>query len=102
MVVVPNHKQVEGYTPTQIAGLKAADPGAKVNLIEAPQVNSSGDAKLSYPIEVPPGRNGHQPQLAIQYDSSRGNGWLGNGWGLDPPSIDIDTPLERAALRHQP
>jgi Salmonella virulence plasmid 65kDa B protein len=90
-VNVPNHQQVEGYTPTTISGLKAADPGAKVNLIEPPQVNSTGAAKLSYPIELPPGRNGHQPSLAIGYDSSRGNGWLGTGWGLDVPSIDIDT-----------
>src|SRR5262249_51716242 len=91
MVVVPNHQQVEGYTPTTIPSLKAADPGAKINLIEAPQANSSGDAKLTYPIELPPGRNGHQPQLTVQYDSSRGNGWLGTGWGLDIPSIEIDT-----------
>src|SRR5215831_1813243 len=91
VVNVPNHQQVEGYTPTTISGLKAADPGAKINLIETPQANSTGDAKLSYPIEVPPGRNGHQPSLAIGYDSSRGNGWLGTGWGLDIPSIEIDT-----------
>src|SRR5262249_52009936 len=31
VVVVPNHPQVEGYTPTRISGLKAADPGAKIN-----------------------------------------------------------------------
>src|SRR5260370_25808694 len=48
VVNVPNHQQVEGYTPTQIAGLKAADPGAKVNLIQAPQANSTGDANRSY------------------------------------------------------
>src|SRR5215472_8635319 len=91
VVNVPNHQQVEGYTPTTFTGMKAADPGAKINLIEAPQANSTGDAKLRYPIEVPPGRDGHQPSLAIGYDSSRGNGWLGTGWGLDIPSIEIDT-----------
>src|SRR5262249_46504118 len=58
VVNVPNHQQVEGYTPTTISSFKAADPGAKINLIEAPQANSTGDAKLSYPIEAPPGRNG--------------------------------------------
>src|SRR5499427_4377893 len=91
VVTVPNHQQVEGYTPTTFSGLKAADPGAKINMIEAPQANSTGDANLSYPIEVPPGRNGHQPSLAVTYNSSHGNGWLGTGWGLDIPSIDIDT-----------
>ena len=32
-----------------------------------------------------------QPQLAIQYNSSGGNGWLGLGWDLSVPSISIDT-----------
>src|SRR6516165_3650516 len=29
VVTVPNHQQVEGYTPTMFSGMKAADPGAK-------------------------------------------------------------------------
>src|SRR5215472_8302695 len=91
VVNVPNHQQLEGYTPTTFSGMKAADPGAKVNLIALPQASSSGDANLSYPIEVPPGRNGRQPSLAITYNSSQGNGWLGTGWSLDLASIDIDT-----------
>src|SRR5262245_5114143 len=82
VVVTPDHPQVQGFVPTQLSNLKAADPGAKINLIDAPQVNSSGDARFSYPIELPPGRNGHQPSLAIGYDSSHGNGWLGMGWDL--------------------
>jgi Salmonella virulence plasmid 65kDa B protein len=91
VVVVPEHAKLEGFTPPHLSDLKAADPGAKINLIEPPQLNSTGDARLSYPIELPAGRNSHQPHLAIQYDSSRGNGWLGNGWSLDIPSVEIDT-----------
>jgi RHS repeat-associated protein len=90
-VVVPEHPQVESFNPTRIADLKAADPGAKINLIEPPRGNSTGDARLSYPIEVPAGRNGLQPHLAIQYDSARANGWLGIGWDIAIPSIEIDT-----------
>jgi RHS repeat-associated protein len=90
-VAVPEHPQVESFTPTRIADLKAADPGAKINLIEPPQANATGDTRLRYPIEVPAGRNGLQPQLAVQYDSARGNGWLGMGWDLAIPSIEIDT-----------
>ena len=90
-VVVPDHPQVASFNPNQIADLKAADPGAKINLIEPPQANASGDARVSYPIEVPAGRNGMQPQLAISYDSSRGNGWLGVGWDLAIAAIEIDT-----------
>src|SRR5262245_52209007 len=90
-VVVPDHPQVESFTPTRIAVLKAADPGAKINLIEPPQANATGDARRNYPIELPAGRNGLQPELATHYDSARSNGWLGLGWDLTISSIDIDT-----------
>jgi len=68
------------FNPTSMKDIKAADPGAQINLIEPPKVNNMGDARLSYPIEVPPGRQGLQPQLSINYNSSGGNGWLGVGW----------------------
>src|SRR5262249_44254573 len=44
-----------------------------------------------YPIEVPPGRDGIQPRLAVTYSSSGGNGWLGLGWDLPAPSVAVDT-----------
>jgi hypothetical protein len=50
-----------------------------VNLIAPPGVDNQGENRLSYPIEVPGGRNGLQPQLAVTYNSSAPNGWLG-GW----------------------
>ncbi|HYJ98139.1 MAG TPA: SpvB/TcaC N-terminal domain-containing protein, partial [Burkholderiaceae bacterium] len=90
-VVVPDHPQVASFNPNQIADLKAADPGAKINLIEPPQANASGDARVSYPIELPAGRNGLQPQLALAYNSAGGNSWLGLGWDIAIPSIEIDT-----------
>src|SRR5262249_38630021 len=68
-VNVPNHQQVEAYPPTTSSGMQAPDPGAKVTLIPPPQADSTGDAKLSYPIEVPLGRNGQQPSLGIGYSS---------------------------------
>ncbi|HER20287.1 MAG TPA: hypothetical protein ENO14_04480, partial [Chromatiales bacterium] len=90
-IVVPDHPEAASFNPTQIKDIKAADPGAGINLIEPPQANNRGDANLSYPIEIPPGRGGMQPQLAIQYNSGGGNGWLGLGWDLSVPSFSVDT-----------
>jgi len=90
-ITVPESPQISDFTPTTIKDIKAADPGANINLIEPPKATNMGDANLNYPIEVPPGRNGLQPQLAISYSSGGGNGWLGLGWDLSVPSISVDT-----------
>ncbi|MDT3706352.1 MAG: SpvB/TcaC N-terminal domain-containing protein, partial [Thiobacillus sp.] len=90
-LTVPDHPETTSYNATQMKDIKAADPGAGINLIEPPQANNMGDARLSYPIEIPPGRLGMQPQLAVQYNSAGGNGWMGMGWDLSTPSITIDT-----------
>ncbi|MGD9367967.1 MAG: FG-GAP-like repeat-containing protein, partial [Desulfobacteraceae bacterium] len=51
-------------------------------------VNSvMGSYGYSYPIQVPPGRGGLSPELAITYSSMAGNGWLGLGWDLSIGSI---------------
>ncbi|MDY6841621.1 MAG: SpvB/TcaC N-terminal domain-containing protein, partial [Pseudomonadota bacterium] len=91
VIQIPDSPQNTQFNPTQIKDIKAADPGAKVNLIEPPQANNMGDARLSYPIEVPPGRQGMQPQLAVQYSSGGGHSWLGHGWDLGTQAITIDT-----------
>ncbi|MDH4275226.1 MAG: hypothetical protein OEW08_09325, partial [Gammaproteobacteria bacterium] len=90
-IVVPEHPQVADFNPTSIKDIKAADPGAAINLIEPPQANNSGDASLNYPLELPAGRNGMQPQLSIAYNSGGGNGWLGVGWDLSVPSVSVET-----------
>jgi len=90
-ITVPDHPQALHHNPTSIKDIKAADPGAGINLIEPPVANNMGDARLSYPIEVPPGRVGMQPDLALTYNSSGGNGWVGLGWDLNVPSITVET-----------
>ena len=52
---------------------------------------ASGLPSLSYPLEVPPGRAGHAPQLALHYHAGGGVGLLGLGWSLDLPAIERST-----------
>ncbi|MDU9049340.1 MAG: SpvB/TcaC N-terminal domain-containing protein [Candidatus Electrothrix sp. Rat3] len=91
VVQVPESPEKVNFSPTQIKDIKVSNPAAKVNLIEPPQANNQGDARLSYPLEVPPGRQGLQPQLAVQYSSGGGNGWMGMGWDLSTQAVSIDT-----------
>ncbi|MDJ0763895.1 MAG: SpvB/TcaC N-terminal domain-containing protein [Myxococcota bacterium] len=83
-------------TPTllssnSVAGIQTPDPLAGIDLIEPPTAQGHGSAQLIYPLRVPPGRNGMAPDLALVYDSDRGNGWMGMGWGIDLSSIEVDT-----------
>ncbi|HBG69166.1 MAG: hypothetical protein A2W93_07790 [Bacteroidetes bacterium GWF2_43_63] len=87
----PESPQTQAFTPTSMKDMKYADPIAHINMMSPPQANNSGTANLSLPIQVPAGRQGMQPQLAITYNSEGGNGWLGVGWGMNTPSISIDT-----------
>ena len=52
---------------------------------------ASGLPSLSYPLEVPPGRAGHVPQLAPHHHAGGGAGVLGLGWSLDLPAIERST-----------
>lgn len=90
-VAVPEHPEGMSFNPNQIKDIQAADPSAGINVISPPGANNQGDNQLSYPIEVPPGRRGMQPELGVNYDSSRGSGWMGLGWDLNVPAISVDT-----------
>jgi RHS repeat-associated protein len=90
-VRVPDHSNVESLDPNAMKDIHAASPTSGINLIEPPTPNSTGDAKLTYPIQVPPGRQGMEPRLDLTYDSSAANGWLGLGWELPVPTVTVDT-----------
>ena len=100
IVVAPEHPQSQSFNPNQIRDIQAADPGARVTRIEPPEGTSRGDASLAYPMELPPGRRGLTPELALSYDSGRGNGWVGVGWDMPMRAISIDTRW--GAARYHP
>ncbi len=52
---------------------------------------NTGAANVSVPIEVPPGRNGMAPNLALTYNSNKRNGWIGVGWNIKTSFIQRNT-----------
>lgn len=91
IIKVPEAPETQAYTPTSIKDIKAADPSSGIVVIDPSQANSKGVASANFPLKLPAGRKGMQPQLAIQYNSEGGNGWLGLGWDLPIPFVGIDT-----------
>ncbi|MFA7061591.1 MAG: FG-GAP-like repeat-containing protein, partial [Pedobacter sp.] len=51
----------------------------------------TGAMSYQIPIEVPLGRNGMEPGLALTYSSRNGNGWLGQGWEMEVGAIERST-----------
>lgn len=87
---------VPGATPGELGEadlteLQYADPTENLAIIAPPESNNDGSARLAYPLQVPAGRAGLQPDLTLQYDSSGGSGWVGTGWDLTVSSIVVDT-----------
>ncbi|MEO3809569.1 RHS repeat-associated core domain-containing protein [Sphaerisporangium sp. B11E5] len=53
--------------------------------------SASGSFRYEYPIEVPPGRKGQQPRVALEYDSSAPvHGGVAAGWRLPVPVVVAD------------
>ncbi|MCA9232267.1 MAG: hypothetical protein KDA57_16585, partial [Planctomycetales bacterium] len=66
------------------------DPTLSAKLAEQSLVNLfQGAAEFSFPLTLPPGINGHTPQLALRYSShqTRQNGSVGFGWDLELGAI---------------
>ena len=58
----------------------------------APLVDeATGLAGVALPIDVPPGRHGMQPTLALHYSSAAGPGNAGDGFSLEAGSIERST-----------
>ena len=91
VIVAPESPETSAFTPTMMNDIKAADPTSKINIIMPPTANNRGSANLTYPFEMPPARNGMQPQVALSYNSDGGSGWVGEGWDISIPTIAVDT-----------
>ena len=91
IIKVPESPETSNYVPTGISDLKAADPSAGIQQIEAPTANQNGTAALAYQFAVPEGRAGISAGAGLQYSSDGGSGFVGYGWSLPVQSIDIET-----------
>ena len=81
----------DGLGASSQGSLQYADPSSQIDLVQPPAANNQGDAQVTFPISVPPGRAGVQPDLSLSYSSSAGNSWLGLGWDLSVGSVSVDT-----------
>lgn len=90
-LTLPDEPASASFNPNSMKELAKADPAAEIVLIQAPEGGPGGEASLNYPLVIPDGRGSLQPELAVTYSSGSGNGWLGLGWDLKMPSIEIST-----------
>ena len=75
----------------EMDGLQFADPTEQLVIIEPPEANNQGTAEVEYPLGLPPGRAGMEPDLALTYDSTNGSSWVGVGWDLGVGAVSVDT-----------
>ena len=93
VIKVPEMPESKAFVPTMMTDLPDPDPMKGIPMIAAPTPNNRGTAELTYPIELPKGRNGLQPNIDLHYSSANAgsNGILGPGWSINFPAITIDT-----------
>lgn len=87
----PESPDTSGFTPTSISEIKATSPFIGVQPIAPVSAGNDGAASTSFSIEIPSGRGGMQPSIQIQYSNEGGFSWLGTGWNISLPSVNIDT-----------
>ena len=76
----PSSKEISAPSSTTSTGSGASELGISSASFKVDDFTGAGHG--SYPIIVPPGRNGLNPNLSLNYLSAEANGWLGVGWDL--------------------
>jgi hypothetical protein len=80
-----------GADPPKASDIKAGDASVSTQ---------TGALQYSYAIQVPPGRNGMAPSLALSYSSQAPTyGGVASGWAMSIPSISEDQTHGRLATR---
>ncbi|MFN2428014.1 MAG: SpvB/TcaC N-terminal domain-containing protein, partial [Candidatus Binatia bacterium] len=93
MMLIPAGTTRAQSIPGHAPGSQTGDTGgAYTGLASSPEANLfTGVAQTSIPIEVPPGRLGLAPVLALAYSSNAGASAYGHGWTLALPRIHRST-----------
>jgi len=91
VVKQPESPETGANAQTDFNDMPIANPGSKINLIAPPTPNQQGTTNVKYPIEIPAGIGGFQPNISIVYNSDNKFGWAGTGWDIPLETIDIDT-----------
>src|SRR5688572_26332367 len=60
---------------------------------------ATGAGSFTVPLPLTAGRSGFGPRLALTYDSGRGNGPFGYGWGL--PLASVTRRTDRGVPRYR-
>jgi len=90
--------QVTGGPPTTSLPTSADGGGFGSGKLNFQPDLFTGRFTYSVPVEVPPGRQNSQPKLALNYNSSVGNGLCGVGWQFEIGKIERETRYGVPAL----
>ncbi|TNE30820.1 MAG: hypothetical protein EP346_02640, partial [Bacteroidetes bacterium] len=91
LLQAPEMPEASAYVPTNISDIEPANPATGMNIMQPPTVNRQGSANISYPLDIPQGRQGMTPPVSLSYSSEGGSSWMGEGWNISVSSISVDT-----------
>ena len=81
-ITLPETSKNSDININSIKNLEAARPDTHLLKFNSPKANNSGDANLSFNLDVLHGRRGLEPSLDVIYSSGFSNGTMGRGFEL--------------------